>query len=520
MNNSGEKPHSSPGGSSAPGRRTVGGVTYSAAQADYFEKRQLRRYARVWSLWALGVGAVISGHYSGWNLGLAGGFGGMLVALLVISLMYWGLCFSLAEMSPAMPHTGGAYSFARSALGPWGGMVTGLAESIEYILTPAVIVFFIGSYMSAIFETPAAAQPIWWAAFYAVFLALNLRGVELSFKVTVIVTLGALAVLVLYWLSALSSVDFNRWALNIGRGPDGLPVELPNGGGPWFPLGFKSVITAMPFAVWLFLAIEQLPLAAEESYDHSKDMPKGLLLGMATLTISALLILFLNSSVGALEGGRMRGAFSLAASGEPLLDGFRVVYGSGLAKVLSFFAVIGLIASFHTIIFAFGRQIYSLSRAGYYFPFLSMTHGKHRVPHVALYAGSVTGFCVMLTVWFAAGSEKGGAVIGGTLLNMAVFGAMISYAMQALSFILLRVKRPGMERPYRSPLGVPGAVITLVLALATLAFQLQDPIYRLGVYAAAAWYALGLLYFAVLGRHRLILSPEEEFALGQSEKRG
>ena len=113
------------------------------------------------TLWALGVGAVISGHYSGWNLGLAGGFGGMLVAVLIISLMYWGLCFSLAELSPAMPHTGGAYSFARSAMGPWGGMITGLAESIEYILTPAVIVFFIGSYMTAIFETPTSAQPIW-----------------------------------------------------------------------------------------------------------------------------------------------------------------------------------------------------------------------------------------------------------------------------------------------------------------------------------------------------------------------
>ncbi|HEX7858955.1 MAG TPA: amino acid permease [Verrucomicrobiae bacterium] len=518
MNNPAEP---STGSSSAPSgppaKQTVGGVTYSAADSSYFEKRQLRRYARVWSLWALGVGAVISGHYSGWNLGLAGGFGGMLVAVLIISMMYWGLCFSLAELSPAMPHTGGAYSFARSAMGPWGGMITGLAESIEYILTPAVIVFFIGSYMTAIFETPTSAQPIWWAAFYAIFLLLNLRGVELSFKVTVGVTLGALAVLVLYWVTALPQIDFNRWALNIGAGADGKPVEIPNGGGPWFPFGLKSVVIAMPFAVWLFLAIEQLPLAAEESYDPKRDMPKGLLLGMATLTISALLILFLNSSVGATTGERMHGSFSLATSAEPLLDGFRVIFGAGLAKTLSFLAVIGLIASFHTIIFAFGRQIYSLSRAGYYLPFLSMTHGKHRVPHVALYAGSIVGFVVMLCVCYGYGAERGGAVIGGTLLNMAVFGAMISYAMQALAFILLRIKLPQMERPYRSPFGIPGAMLTLVLALVTLAFQLQDPVYRIGVIAAAVWYALGLLYFAVIGRHKLILSPEEEFAL-QSAK--
>src|SRR5919108_627133 len=81
-----------------------GSVSYKQVGADYFAKRGLKRYAKVWSLWALGVGAVISGHYSGWNFGLANGFGAMLIALFVISAMYWGLVFSLAEMSPALPH--------------------------------------------------------------------------------------------------------------------------------------------------------------------------------------------------------------------------------------------------------------------------------------------------------------------------------------------------------------------------------------------------------------------------------
>jgi ethanolamine permease len=98
------------------------------------------------------------------------------------------------------------------------------------------------------------------------------------------------------------------------------------------------------------------------------------------------------------------------------------------------------------------------------------------------------------------------------LLNMAVFGAMISYAMQGLSFILLRRNLPAVERPYRSPLGSPGAAVTIVIALVTLYYQLQDPVYRNGVYAVAVFYVLGLVYFALVGRHRLILSPEEEFA--------
>jgi ethanolamine permease len=403
-------------------------------------------------------------------------------------------------------------------MGPWGGMVTGLAETIEYILTPAVIVYFIGSYMTAIFETPPAYQPIWWAASYGVFLLLNLRGVELSFRVSVIVTLGALGVLAVYWASAIPHFDLNRWALNIGAGADGHPVELPQGGGPWLPFGWSGVLATLPFAVWLFLAIEQLPLAAEESADPKKDMPKALILGMATLMISALLTVFLNSGVGSTEPGKMHGAFSLAESSEPLLDGFRVIYGGAAAKTLAFLAVIGLIASFHTIIYAYGRQIYSLSRAGYYLGFMSVTSGR-KVPHMALFTGTVLGLVTMLIAWFVAPENDRGAVIGGTLLNMAVFGAMISYAMQGLSFILLRRNLPNIDRPYRSPLGSVGAAVTIVISLVTLYYQLQDPVYRNGVYAVAVFYVLGLLYFALVGRHRLILSPEEEFAMSKGETR-
>jgi ethanolamine permease len=505
--------------STDPSSGASGGVSYKQVGADYFEKRGLKRYAKVWSLWALGVGAVISGHYSGWNFGLGNGFGSMLVALFIIAAMYWGLIFSLAEMSPALPHTGAAYSFARSAMGPWGGMFTGLAESIEYILTPAVIVFFIGSYLGAIFETGPEMQPLWWAGSYVVFLLLNLLGVELSFRVSVIVTVAALLILAVFWVSAIPAIDFDRWALNIGVGADGAKVELPEGGGSWFPFGVNGVLATLPFAVWLFLAIEQLPLAAEESADPKRDMPKGLILGMLTLMVSALLITFLNSSVGSTEEGKMHGAFTLSTSGEPLLDGFRVLYGSGAAKTLALLATIGLIASFHTIIYAYGRQIYSLARAGYYLPFMSLTSAK-KIPHMALFAGTILGFSTMMILWFAVKGDnaRSTAIIGGTLLNMAVFGAMISYAMQGLSFIVLRSKLPNITRPYRSPVGVPGALVTIVVALVTIYYQLQDPVYRGAVYYVAAFYALGILYFAVYGRNQLILSPEEEFALSKGEK--
>src|SRR4030095_7612788 len=115
-------------------RRRVGSVSYEEAGAQYFTRRKLRRHAAFWSLWSLGVAAVISGDFYGWNLGLdAGGFGGLLIAGLFITVMYYGLCYSIAEMSPALPHTGGAYSFARSAMGPGGGVITRLAADMECV---------------------------------------------------------------------------------------------------------------------------------------------------------------------------------------------------------------------------------------------------------------------------------------------------------------------------------------------------------------------------------------------------
>jgi len=486
-----------------------GGVSYETVDNSYFEKRGLRRYAGVASLWALGVGAVISGHFSGWNFGLgSAGWGGMLIATILIAIMYLGLTFSIAEMSPALPHTGAAYSFSRATMGPWGGFFTGLCENVEYVITPAVVVFFIGSYLGSIFGTPEAFQPLYWVGCYILFVSLNVVGVELSFKVTLVVTIAALACLVAFWISAIPNMDFSRWALNIGVGPDGKAMELPEGGGSFLPFGFMGALAAMPFAVWLFLAIEQLPLAAEESVDPKRDMPKGIILGMCTLMVSAFMILLLNSSVA-------NGAFALSTSGEPLLDGFKAIYGDGLAKVLALVAVIGLIASFHTIIYAQGRQIYSLSRAGYFPRALSITHGTRKTPYAAMMAGATVALVVMLAIWF--GSASSATLIGGTLLNMAVFGAMLSYVMQAASFILLRRNFPHIERPYKSPFGIAGAVLTIVLALVTIWFQLADPVYRAGVIGVAIWFTVGIVYFAIIGRHKLVLSPEEEFAMSKGE---
>ena len=127
----------------------------------------------------------------------------------------------------------------------------------------------------------------------------------------------------------------------------------------------------------------------------------------------------------------------------------------------------------------------------------------------------VTGVVGYGLAWWL--NESAGTNVGAALLTMAVFGAVISYFMQMLSFILLRRKLPDIERPYRSPVGVAGAAIAGIIALVALVSLYLEPTYRPGVVGTAIWFLLGLVYFAIVGRHRLVLSPEEEFALTAGE---
>src|SRR6476619_537200 len=495
----------------ADNKRAVGSVTYQEAGQGYFEKRKLKRHAAFWSLWSLGVAAVISGDFYGWNIGLdAGGFGGLLIAPVFIAVMYYGLCFSIAEMSPALPHTGGAYSFARSAMGPWGGFITGLAENMEYVITPAVVVGAMG-FLShdIVFDLTGAdgwwnSPVLWWAIYYIIFVGINILGIEITMRFTVVITAAALGILGFFFLAVIFTGSFDASLLT------NIPPE--DGGSSFLPKGIAGIFPALPFAIWFYLAIEELPLAAEESHDPKKDIPRATIWGLTTLMVFAVGILFLNTGVGG-------GAADIGTSATPFFDGFKAVFGEGTgASLLGILALIGLIASFFTIIYAYGRNTYSLSRAGYFPQARSLTHPPRNTPYGARIAGAVIGYALSLVIYFAGQSEN--AIAGkivGALLYMADSGAVITYFMQCLAFIVLRRKLPNIQRPYRSPVGIGGAAIAGVIALVALVSLFFNPDYLPGVYGTLVYFIIGIIYFAVRGRHKLVLSPEEEFAMSHGQ---
>lgn len=470
------------------------GVQYKDTSADYFDKRGLQRHAGVASLWGLVIALVISGNFFGWNFGLAfGGFGGMLVAVALAMVLYGTLTMCIAEMSPALPHTGGAYSFGRTAMGPWGGFITGIAESIAFVGAGATVVVGIGGYSSSIAQAVIGAdlpQPVWWFLWFSLFLIINIAGASSAYRVAMVMAVLSVLVLVVYWVGAIPHFELSN----------ALSVEPGEGGNAWFPGGWQGVFFALPFAAWLFFGVESLPLSAEEAHAPERAIPKALMLGMLTLAAIAFFTV-------TFAAGTAPGAVEVGVSDEPLALGFQTIFGSVAAPVLAALAVVGLVSSFHGVIFTYGRNIFSLSRAGYYPTVLSLTHGKRKTPYAALLAGTTIAFGMALILHYF-----GSGIVGAALLSMSVFGAVIAYTMQAIAFIRLRQTMPHINRPFRSPLGIAGAVITIALATLMGIALFWNEENRAGVVGTAVIYLIAVVYFALRGRKRLVLSAVEQFA--------
>ncbi len=182
----------------------------------------------------------------------------------------------------------------------------------------------------------------------------------------------------------------------------------------------------------------------------------------------------------------------MRTSDNPLPEAIREVYGSNslLADFVNYAGLAGLVASFFSIIYAYSRQLFALSRAGYLPKVLSLTSGRN-TPWVALIVPGTIGFLLAATT-------KDGAL----LINIAVFGATTSYVLLNLSHIMLRRREPDLERAYRTPGGVVttgvGLVLSMVAVVATFFVDIKAAGITAGVFAAA------LAYFWFYSRHHLV----------------
>jgi ethanolamine permease len=425
----------------------------------------LKRVLKPVHLWAIAVGLVISGDYFGWNYGVGkGGPMGMVLATLVVTLMYVTFIFSYTELSTAIPQSGGPFAYARSALGPFGGYVAGFGTLVEFVFAPPAIALAIGAYVH--FRVPELSKVGVAVGAFVVFGLLNVLGVKLAATFELIVTALAAMELGIFFFLTGPHVDTARLVTD--------PL-LPNG---WF-----GVFTALPFAIWFYLALEGVAMSAEEVIDPKRDIPKGYLAGIATLVVLALGTLV--CSTGILTPAQ------LIEDDSPLPRVLRAVLSANhpMTHLMVYLGLFGLIASFHGIMMGYSRQVYALARAEYLPPFMSRLHARFKTPAWAIVVPGVVGIGATLT-------ER-----ADELIALAGMGAVVLYITSMVSLFVLRRRQPQLERPFIAPVYPVFPGVALALSIVFLAAYAAASPLVFGIFVGL--FALGALHFLVVTRPRL-----------------
>lgn len=396
-------------------------------------------------LWGIAVGLVISGEYFGWSYGWAqAGTLGFLITTVVVAVMYVAFIFSFTELTTAMPQAGGPFAYSLRAFGPAGGAIAGFATLIEFLFAPPAIALAIGAYLAVQF--PALDPKIAATAAYLVFVVLNIIGVQIAATFELVVTLLAVAELLIFIGVVLPAFHWptfaaGGWAGHARFGPGTI----------------AGMLAAIPFAIWFFLAIEGVAMAAEEARDPRRTIPIAYVTGILTLLLLAFGVMIFAGGSGDWR--------ALANLNDPLPQAMKRVVGqaSGWLRMLVWLGLFGLVASFHGIIMAYARQIFALARAGFLPAVLSRLHPRFRTPHLATIAGGMIG---VTAIWSDRLISLGGQSLTAGIVTLSVFGALVMYIMSMASLFRLRCAAPGLDRPWRAPAypWLPGVALGLAVA--------------------------------------------------------
>lgn len=439
---------------------------------------KLKASLGAWHLWGLAVGLVISGEYFGWSYGWdKAGTMGFLVTSILIAVMYTTFIFSFTELTTSIPHAGGPFAYARRAFGSKMAFVAGFATLIEFVFAPPAIAMAIGAYLNVQF--PGVDPKMFAAGAYVVFVGLNIIGVRIAATFELFVTILAIVELLVFMGVVSPGFSISNFVAHGWSGADDFSSAA-----------IPGIVAAIPFAIWFFLAIEGVAMAAEEAKDPRKTIPRAYIAGILTLVVLAIGVMVFAGGAGDWK--------ALSNVNDPLPQAMKMIVGenSGWLHMLVWIGLFGLVASFHGIILGYSRQIFALSRAGFMPKFFGAVHPKFKTPHRAIIAGAVVGLAAI----FGDSFQFAGQSLTANLITMSVFGAIVMYIVSMLSLFALRKNEPKLDRPFTAiayPVFPAIALVLAVICLVTMIYynQLLTLIF-FGLMAAA------FLYYSMTQHHR------------------
>jgi len=460
----------------------------------------LRRVLGVGDLVLLSIGAVIgAGIFGAIGTAAAGEFDatGHLVRVgagpaLVISFVLLGVTCALAglcyaELSSMIPQAGSAYAYSYATLGELVAWLIGWDLILEYAVGNVAVAISWGDYFKTLTNGVFGA-PEWLTTGYRTALLSSNPAVHGLLDtapriagIPVLVNVPAFAIVMLVtWLLLMGVRESARangimviiklLALGVFIAV-GLGHIQPSNYHPFAPNGLGGIQTGASIVFFAYIGFDAISTASEETIDPQRNMPRGILLGLAVCTVIYVI-------VGAVLTGMV--PYDQLGVADPLAKALQIAGMPNVSKIVALGAAVSMTAVL--LVFQYGqpRIFFAMARDGLLPKWAAKVHGKSRIPHVTTI---VTGLFVAL--WALVGDA-------GETYNLTNIGTLFAFVLVCAGVLVLRYSDPTRPRPFRVPF------VWIVSPLGAFAcFWFMRGLPRDTWIRFGAWLVIGLvLYFA------------------------
>ena len=390
-------------------------------------------------VWALGVGIVLVGEYTGWNFAVDKG--GALATLIVcwfVGVLYTSVAMIDSEVTSTVAAAGGQYAQAKHIVGPLMAFNVALYLVFAYTMLEVSDAILVGDLVVTVAGTEGLQRHAFVVLTIVVLAWLNYRGVLMTLNVNFVITaIAYIAIVVLFFAVQPWS---QGTVLKLGE------LVTPDNA---LPYGWIGVIAAFHFGIWFYLGIEGTTQAAEEVRSPARSLPYGTMAGMITLLIGAAMTWYVCASLLPWE--------YLGFTFFPLYDAARVT-GSGFLETLMFWGtVLAAVASANGCINDAARAWFSLGRDRYLPTWFSAVHPKYRTPYRSIL------FLLPIALAFAFIADLNQAI------TFSILSGLLGYTFMSINIIMFRRKWPlgSIRRGYTHPFHPMPALALLALCIVT-----------------------------------------------------
>ncbi len=320
-------------------------------------ERSLRRELTAWDLAILGVAVAVGAGIFSVGATAAAKFAGpsVIVSFIIASIVCGLAVMCYAEFASTLPVAGSAYTFSYATMGELVAWIIGWDLILEMLLAAAVIAKFWGVYLTDAFALFGVTIPTsfdvgpveasWGPVLVvAVFTTLLALGTKLSTRVTNIFTIIKVGITLFIIVVGFFYVRAENYHPFI---PPSQPSSSPGGlQQPLFAFltgltpstyGMVGILSAAALVFFAFIGFDVVATTAEETKEPQKNLPRGILGGLAVVTVLYILVTLVVTGMVSYQ--------DLAASEAPsLTTAFILVGASWAGKVISVGIVVALIA--------------------------------------------------------------------------------------------------------------------------------------------------------------------------------